>query len=288
MQANYQQGWYFALLGGARPYPKAGVLRRALSRVGAQIIVSALVLFDIGSLGFALVAPIWLAPWVAVNLTALVLGTLSWSEETRIQRDSAAATRRQGEKVRAAEWRSREQLERKAQTRRQEAERRQHHQEEEREAQKRLQAALRQAQEELRGAEQRRYDEERARETYRQQCEQAERQRQAEQQRREQEQKRQQAEQEREAQRRRRRERKQAATSFQMDWWIVLGVTPSASKDEIVRKYRHKIKQCHPDRLVGLAPELLQLAEEQAKALNGAYANAMRVRRCARPTGAAI
>jgi hypothetical protein len=27
-----------------------------------------------------------------------------------------------------------------------------------------------------------------------------------------------------------------------MDWWIVLGVAPSASKDEIVRKYRHKIR----------------------------------------------
>jgi hypothetical protein len=54
-----------------------------------------------------------------------------------------------------------------------------------------------------------------------------------------------------------------------------------------VRKYRHKIKQCYPDRLGGLAPELLQLAEEQAKALNGAYANAMRARRYAPRDGAA-
>jgi len=56
-------------------------------------------------------------------------------------------------------------------------------------------------------------------------------------------------------------------------------LAPSASKDEIVRNYRRKIKQCHPDLVVGLAPEILQMAEEQTKALNGAYANAMRTRR---------
>jgi DnaJ-domain-containing protein 1 len=83
------------------------------------------------------------------------------------------------------------------------------------------------------------------------------------------------------------RKHNRAATQFQSDWWIVLGVAPSASKDEIVRRYRHKIKQCHPDRLGGLAPELLQLAEEQAKALNAAYENAMRTRRYATPDAAA-
>ena len=46
-----------------------------------------------------------------------------------------------------------------------------------------------------------------------------------------------------------------------------------------MRSYRRKIKECHPDRLAGLAPALLQMAEEQAKVLNGAYANAMRARR---------
>jgi len=46
-----------------------------------------------------------------------------------------------------------------------------------------------------------------------------------------------------------------------------------------VRSYRRKIKECHPDRLAGVAPALLQMAEEQAKVLNGAYANAMRARR---------
>ena len=278
MQVNHQQCWSFALSGAWQyaPETKAGVLRRTLRRVGGQIIVLAFVLLDIAGLVMALAASIWLAPWAAINATALVLGSLSWSEDRRIQRESVTATWRQGRKLRAAEWCKLEELQREAQRQHQEAEWRQRQEAEERDAQKRLQAALRQAQEQLREAEQRRYQEEKERETQRRQSEQAERRRQAEQQRREAEQRRRQAEEEREAQRKRRREQKRVATQFKSDWWIVLGVAPSASKDEIVRKYRHKIKQCHPDRLGGVAPELLQLAEEQAKALNGAYANAMR------------
>jgi DnaJ-domain-containing protein 1 len=270
MQLKYQQYWCFAPSGAPLYAPvigtKPGLLRRTLRRVGGQIIVLALVLLDISGLGFALVASIWLAPWVAINVTALVLGSLSCSEDRRIQRESATATRRQQELQRDAH--------RQQQTRLREVERRERQEEEEREAQKRLQAALRQAQEQLREAEQRRYKEEKEREGKRQQSKQAERLRQAEQRRR-------QTEEEREAQRERQRGRKRAATPRQMDWWLVLGVAPSASKDEIVRKYRHKIKQCHPDRLVGLAPELLHLAEEQTKALNAAYANAMNARRYA-------
>ena len=144
--------------------------------------------------------------------------------------------------------------------------------------------ALRHAQEQLREAEQRRQEED---ELNARRRDHAERLRQAEQQRREAEERRRQAEKEREAQRKRRREQKRVATQFKSDWWTVLGVAPSASKDEIVRKYRHKIKQCHPDRVIGLAPELLHLAEEQTKALNGAYANAMRARRHAPRNAAA-
>jgi len=279
MQVNYQQGWCFALA-SERPYTaevttKLVVLRRALRRVGGQFIVLAFVVVDIGALGFALVAPVWVAPWVVLNAAALVLGSLSWSEDRRIQKESATATWRQGVKVRAAECWKLEELRRKAQRQHQEAERRQRQKAEERDAQKRLQSALRQAQEQLREAEQRR-QEEKERETQRLR-EQAEHLRQAEQQRREAEQtRRQQAEREREAQRWRERERKRPATQLYTDWWIVLGVTPNASRNEIVRKYRHKIKQCHPDRVIGIAPELLHLAEEQTKALNGAYANAMR------------
>ena len=101
MQVNHQQCWSFALSGARQYVPetstKPGVLRRTLRRLGGQIIVLAFVLIDIGGLGFALVASIWLAPWGAINLTALVLGSLSWSEDKRIRRESATATWRQGE-----------------------------------------------------------------------------------------------------------------------------------------------------------------------------------------------
>ena len=83
-------------------------------------------------------------------------------------------------------------------------------------------------------------------------------------------------EEEREA---RRKDRERNAAQFQTDWWNVLGVAPSASKDEIARHFRHRIKQCHPDLVAGLAPEFLELAEEHTKALNEAYENAMRCRR---------
>src|SRR6202048_3819792 len=103
MQVNHQECWSLAP-SGARQYApetstKSGVLRRTLRRLGGQTIVSAFVLIDIAGLGFALVASIWLAPWVAINLTALVLGSLSWSEDRRIQRESTTAIRRQGEEL---------------------------------------------------------------------------------------------------------------------------------------------------------------------------------------------
>ena len=164
MQVNHQQCWSFALSGARQYVPETstrpGVLRRTLRRLSGQIIVLAFVLIDIGGLGFALVASVWLAPWLAINLTALVLGSLSWSEDRRIQRESATATRRQGEGLRReAERQQQARYLREAEELR-EAERRQREEEDECEAQKSLQAALRQAQEQLREAEQRRYQEE--------------------------------------------------------------------------------------------------------------------------------
>ncbi len=160
MQANYQHYWCFALSGARQCAPqitvKAGVLRRTLRRVGGQIIVLALVLIDIGSLEFPLVASSWLAPWVVINLTALVLGSLIWSEDRRIQGESATATRRQGEELqREAERQQQARYLREAEELR-EVERRQREKDDEREAQKRMQAALRQAQAKLREAERRR------------------------------------------------------------------------------------------------------------------------------------
>jgi DnaJ like chaperone protein len=58
----------------------------------------------------------------------------------------------------------------------------------------------------------------------------------------------------------------------------VLELFPNASKDEIVRSYRRKIKRYHPDRVWGLGPELIELAETRTKTLNAAYAQAIRKR----------
>ena len=351
----------------SKPSPKRNLLRRALRRVSGQIVLSAFVLLDIGGLGLALVAPVWLAPWVTINLTALVVGSLNWSEERRLQRESATAMQRQAEKVRAAEQQKLEEREHEAekgqqaeraeglrQTEQQpgegekrlrlegkeleaqkqqhteqaerlrqleqqlresqdrlrqegearDAQRQQHaeqaerlHQaeqklreaedkrrreEEEREAQ-RLQDAkqaerLRQAERQLREAEERRCREQKEREALKQlQAEQAKRLHQAEQQLREAQERQHRDDEEREARRKSQRERN--AAQLRADWWSILGVAPSASKDEIARHFRHRIKQCHPDLVAGLAPEFLELAEEHTKALNEAYENAMRCRR---------
>jgi hypothetical protein len=277
---------------------KSCVLRRTLCRLGAQIIALALVLLDIGGLGFVLAAPVWLAPWMIINLTALVLWLVRWRQNRRIQSESATAMQRQAEEAHAMERRNLEEREREALRKQQaeqaerlrqaeeqlrEVEQRRRQEEQEREAQRKQQVEqaerLRETEQLLRDVEQRRRQEEEEREAQRkQQIEQAERLRKAEQLLRDGEQRRRQEEEEREAQRKRQRERKHAGAQSQADWWIVLGVAPTASKDEIARSYRHKIKQCHPDRVIGLAPEFLDLAEERTKALNEAYANAMRTR----------
>jgi DnaJ-domain-containing protein 1 len=94
--------------------------------------------------------------------------------------------------------------------------------------------------------------------------------------RREAERQRWQAEEGREAERRCQQELERVAAQSLTEWWRVLEVAPSATKEEIVRNYRRKIQQCHPDRVAGLAPEFLELAEEHSKALNAAYAQAIR------------
>ena len=119
------------------------------------------------------------------------------------------------------------------------------------------------------------HDSEKQQEAERRQEREAERRRrQAEQ--RENERRRRQAEQEREADRERRREREHALKGQIDEWWSVLEVSSDASKNEIVRSYRRKIQRCHPDRVSGLAPEFVSLAENRTKALNAAYAEAMR------------
>ena len=85
-----------------------------------------------------------------------------------------------------------------------------------------------------------------------------------------------QAEQEREAEKHYQGQAEQAEQSEESDWWTVLEVSPDTGADEIRGAYRRKIRQYHPDRMSGVAPELLELAERRTKALNAAYSQAMR------------
>jgi DnaJ-domain-containing protein 1 len=59
-------------------------------------------------------------------------------------------------------------------------------------------------------------------------------------------------------------------------WFIVLGVSATASADEIKKAYRHKLNLYHPDRVANLGDELRTVAEEKTKKINAAYAEAVK------------
>jgi hypothetical protein len=307
-------------------------LRNAVRRLVWQAMLLIFVLLDIGGLGFALIDPVWLAPWVTLNMTALVLGTLCWSEYRRLRTESATASERQAERVRATERRIQDEQQCEAQKspepqatgeveRASDADPPRSEEEKEGEAQRQQPAEpgdrLRETEQRLRESEELLRQAEEGREAHKQrQAEQAERLSRTEQRLRESEQRLRQAEEEREAHRQRqaeqaerlrqieqrlreaehcqrlaeeeldkerqrqrqRQQQKRPGAPSQTDWWSVLGLAPTASKDEIVRNYRRKIQQCHPDRVVGLAPEFVALAEQRTKMLNAAYEHAMLAR----------
>ena len=74
-----------------------------------------------------------------------------------------------------------------------------------------------------------------------------------------------------------RRERPQA-TPPRAPWWKVLGVSQEATLEEINRHYRQAMRMYHPDKVAGMAPEIIALAERRTKELNAAFSQAKRVR----------
>ena len=59
------------------------------------------------------------------------------------------------------------------------------------------------------------------------------------------------------------------------DCFAILGLSPSASMEELRTAYKRLIKQYHPDRVHGMAPAFTKLAEAQTRRLNAAYQQAM-------------
>jgi DnaJ-class molecular chaperone len=52
----------------------------------------------------------------------------------------------------------------------------------------------------------------------------------------------------------------------------ILGVSPGASADEIRAAYQRLVMQYHPDRVSGMGPEIVAVAERKTKEINQAYA----------------
>ena len=53
-------------------------------------------------------------------------------------------------------------------------------------------------------------------------------------------------------------------------WWVVLETHPDATPAQVKAAFREKMKECHPDRVDGLAAPIQQLAKEMAQRLTAA------------------
>ena len=62
-----------------------------------------------------------------------------------------------------------------------------------------------------------------------------------------------------------------AAASY-VDPFSVLGIRPGSTRGEIRAAYRREMSNYHPDKVAHLGPEIQQLAERKAHAINRAYA----------------
>jgi hypothetical protein len=53
-------------------------------------------------------------------------------------------------------------------------------------------------------------------------------------------------------------------------WWMVLECNPDANAEEVKTAFREKMKECHPDRVEGMAPQIKALANDMAQRLTRA------------------
>lgn len=59
-------------------------------------------------------------------------------------------------------------------------------------------------------------------------------------------------------------------------WWEVLGVAPSASRENIIAAYKSCIAKYHPDKVATMGPEIREVAQRRSAEINAAYDEAMR------------
>ncbi len=52
---------------------------------------------------------------------------------------------------------------------------------------------------------------------------------------------------------------------------MALGLTSSATPEQVAVAYRHMAQMYHPDKVAGLGPELQKLAEDRMKEINAAH-----------------
>ena len=59
-------------------------------------------------------------------------------------------------------------------------------------------------------------------------------------------------------------------------WFDILGVSPSASLEEIRSSYKNKISQYHPDKVSSLGAEFMTIAEKKTRQIKAAYEEAIK------------
>jgi DnaJ-domain-containing protein 1 len=57
-------------------------------------------------------------------------------------------------------------------------------------------------------------------------------------------------------------------------WWEVLEISERSTFEDVKAAYRTKIKECHPDKVMGLAREFQELADRKTKEINLAFRQA--------------
>ena len=63
------------------------------------------------------------------------------------------------------------------------------------------------------------------------------------------------------------------------DPYVVLGISPEASNEEVEQAWRRRMQEYHPDRVANAAPELRELAGRRAREANAAWESIRRQRK---------